>query len=97
VDFSNQGKRAFAFLDDGSVHAERVLLDNRWYNRPVLGPTGGKPVLLGPGDRLEGLSLYLVRDTALPLGPGPHTIQVAFLLEGLEIVSNSVDFEINSR
>ena len=97
VDFRNRGKRAFALLDDGSVHAERILVDNRWYSRPWLGAAEGKPKLFGPGDQLEGLSLRLSGEMSLPLGYGSHTIQVAFLFEGLEIVSNSVDIEILSR
>jgi hypothetical protein len=97
VDFRNRGTRTFGILDDGAIHAERILLDGRWYSRPLLGMTGGKPRMLGPGEHLDGLSLCVSRDMAIPFEPGPHTIQVMFLLEGLEILSNPVDFEIASR
>jgi hypothetical protein len=94
VDFRNQGKRGFAMLDDGSVHAERVLVDGRWYSRPRIGAVGGKPRMLGPGDSLEDLPLSLSQEMAIPLSSGSHTIQVAFLFEGLEVVSNAIDLEI---
>jgi hypothetical protein len=97
VDFRNQGRRAFALLDNGQIHAERICLNGRWYSRPWLGEAGGKPRMLGPGDELDDLSFQVSAEMSLPLGPGLHTVQAAFLFEGVEVVSNLVDFEIASR
>jgi hypothetical protein len=97
VSLRNGGKRSFALLDDGTVHAERILLDGRWYDRPLLGPVEGKFRLLGPGDQIGDMPLSISKEMALPLGSGLHTMQIAFLLEGLEVVSNSVEFEVAPR
>jgi hypothetical protein len=97
VDFRNRGKRVFAMPDDGSLHAQGIVLDGRWYSRPNRSVTEGKLRRLGPEDQLADFSLSLSRDLEIPLDPGSHTIKAVFSLEGLEIVSNPVRIEISSQ
>ena len=92
LDLRNQGKRVFAV--SVPLHPDGIALDGRWYHRPQ--PHGGTAKVrpLGPGAELADLSLNLPQASQLPLGPGRHRIQVAFVFEGIDVRSGPVAIEI---
>lgn len=94
LDLRNRGKRLFAFDASHPVHAERISLDGRWYRRPRPETAAAKVRPLAPGAELADLTLALPQRPRLPLTPGYHAIAVAFVFEGIEVVSNPVNIEI---
>jgi hypothetical protein len=94
LDIRNQGKRLFAFDASQPVRAERVSLDGRWCRQPRPETAAAKVQPLAPGAELADLMLALPRTPRLPLTPGYHAVAVAFMFEGIEVVSNSITIEI---
>jgi len=94
LDLRNRSKRLFAFDVSQPVHAERVSLDGRWFRRPRPETAAAKIRPLAPGDELADLTLALPQRSRLPLKPGYHAIAVAFVFEGIEVVSTPVTIEI---
>lgn len=94
LDLRNQGKRVFAVSDP--IYPDGVSVDGRWHHRPQPSNVGAKVRALGPGAELAGLSLSLPAATQLPLGPGPHRIQVSFVFEGIQVRSGAAAIEIGS-
>lgn len=94
LDLRNQGRRLFAFDASEPVRADRIWLDGRWYRWPDA-PTGAAKVQpFAPDTELADLNLILPRASWLPLTPGYHDVAVAFVFEGLNVVSNRVSIEI---
>jgi len=94
LDIRNGGKRLFAFDAREPIHADRVGLDDRWHRRPRSRTTAAQARPLGPGVELPDLALALPARSGLPLDPGRYHLRVAFVLEGVEVVSNPVAIEI---
>jgi len=94
LDLRNQGKRLFAFDVSEPVQADRIWLDGRWYRWPDTQTATAKVQPFAPDTELADLNLILPRASWLPLTPGYHDIAVAFIFEGLEVVSNRVSIEI---
>ena len=94
LDLRNQGRRLFAFNAAQPIRTDRILWDGRWYRvpRPDTAPAKVRP--LAPGSELTDLTLIVPRMARLPLTPGYHEVAVAFIFEGIEVVSNSVGIEI---
>jgi len=96
LDLRNQGPRLFAFDASEPVHADRVALDGRWYRRPRPETAAVKLRPLAPGAEFADLALSVPQAMRLPLTPGHHDIAAAFVLEGIEVVSNPVEIEISA-
>jgi hypothetical protein len=96
VDLRNGGQRTFAFIGGTQAPVYQVSVDRRWY-RLVNPPVQGKVQALAPGVEIADAPLSLSDSMHLPLKPGRHTIQVSFLFEGLEVVSNPVRIKVLSR
>lgn len=94
LDLRNQGKRVFAFVSSERVPLHRVSLDGRWYRWPSSPVTEGKMWPLAPDVEFPSLSVSLPGPMDLTLTPGRHVIQVTFLFEGVEVVSNPVAIEV---
>ncbi len=94
LDLRNQGRRLFAFNVHEPVCPDRVWLDGRWHHRRRDQAVQAKMHPLAPGGELADLMLTVPAEMGLPLGPGRHTIQVAFDLEDLTVVSNPVEIEV---
>lgn len=95
LDLRNRGKRLFAFDASEPVRADRVSLDGRWYRWPHAQTTAAAKVRpFAPDAELAALTLILPRGSWLPLTPGYHDIAVAFVFEGVEVVSNRVSIGI---
>ncbi|NLH43780.1 MAG: hypothetical protein GX448_18225 [Planctomycetes bacterium] len=94
VDLSNRGSRVFAFIQSEQAPLDRFAIDGRWKPWPSRPPTDGKTLALGPGVEFTELPAVLPADAQSSLTAGPHTIQVAFSFEGIEVVSNPVEIEI---
>ncbi|UCD52142.1 MAG: hypothetical protein JSW27_05795 [Phycisphaerales bacterium] len=94
LDLRNQGKRLFAFDTSEPVRADRIWLDGRWYRWPD-DQTGTAQVQpFAPDTELTDLNLILPQASWLPLTPGYHDVAVAFVFEGLDVVSNRVSIGI---
>ena len=96
LDLRNQGPRLFAFDASEPVHADRVALDGRWYRRRRPETAAVKIRPLAPGAEFADLALRVPQAMRLPLTPGRHDIAVAFVLEGIEVISNPVEIEISA-
>lgn len=94
LDLRNHGQRLFAFNVHEPVHPDRVWLDGRWHHRRRDQAVQAKMHPLAAGGELVDLMLAVPAEMGLPLGPGRHTIQVAFDLEDLAVLSNVVVIEI---
>lgn len=94
LDLRNRGKRLFAFDTAEPVRADRVWLDGRWYRWPHGQSAAAKVRPFAPDTELTDLALILPRAPWLPLTPGFHDIAVAFVFEGVEVISNRVGIEI---
>lgn len=94
LDLRNQARRLFAFNVYEPVCPDRVWLDGRWYQRRRDQAAQAKMHPLASGGELADLMLTVPAEMGLPLGPGRHTIQVAFDLEDLTVVSNPVEIEV---
>jgi len=94
LDLRNEGRRLFAFDISEPVQADRISLDGRWYRWPASQATAAKVRPFAPGTELADLNLILPRTSWLNLTPGYHDIAVAFVFEGVEVVSNRVGIEI---
>ncbi len=93
-DLRNQGRRLFAFNVHEPVRPDRVWLDGRWHRRRADEAAQAKMRPLAPGAELTDLTLGLPAEMGLALESGRHTIQVAFDLEDLTVVSNPVEIEV---
>jgi hypothetical protein len=94
VDLRNTGQRIFAFRMAEQPPLDRIAINGRWYRWQE--PTGGGTRMwpLAPGVEFSDLSVALPQSLHSSLSPGRHRIQVAFVLEGVEVVSNVVMIEI---
>jgi hypothetical protein len=96
LDIRNQGPRLFAFDAREPIHADRIGLNDRWHRRPRPGTTAAQVRPLGPGVEMTDLAVALPTGSGLPPGPGHYDLRVAFVLEGVEVVSNPVAIEITA-
>jgi hypothetical protein len=94
IDLRNRGARIFAFVRSSPLPLHAVSVDGRWYRRPDLRATEGTVWPLAPGVEFTDLAISLPNDMHVPLASGHHLVQVAFLFEGVEVVSNLVAIEI---
>jgi hypothetical protein len=94
LDLRNQGKRLFAFDASEPIHADRIELDGRWYRWPPAQAVTAKVKPFAPGTQLTDLNLILPRASWLDLAPGYHDVAVAFVFEGIEVISNRVSITI---
>jgi hypothetical protein len=95
LDLRNGGERLFAFDTSKPVRADRISLDGRWYRWPHAQTTAAAKVRpFAPDTEMADLTLILPQAPWLPLSRGYHDIAVAFVFEGVEVVSNRVSIEI---
>ncbi|HPC94620.1 MAG TPA: hypothetical protein PLU87_06750 [Sedimentisphaerales bacterium] len=94
LDLRNQGRRLFAFNTSEPICPDRVWLDGRWYRRRADEAAVAKIRPLTPGEEMADLMVSMPVEMGLPLAPGRHTIQVAFDIEDLTVVSNPVEIEV---
>jgi len=94
LDLRNQGRRLFAFNVREPICPDRVWLDGRWHRRRADEAAQAKMRPLAPAAELTDLTLRLPPEMGLALEPGRHTIQVAFDIEDLTVVSNPVEIEV---
>lgn len=94
VDLRNRGSRIFAFATCNAVPSYRVILNGRDY--PVSNPPTTEATIkpLAPGGEFSNLPISLPPRVHTSLASGPHTIQIGFSFEGVEVVSNPVGIEI---
>ncbi len=95
IDLRNESKRIFP-LACAPLWPYRILIDDQWRRWPSSGPTGTKIMPFGPGAEFMDLMVNLPKETARLLTKGRHVIKIAFLFEGIEVVSNAVEIEILS-
>jgi hypothetical protein len=93
VDLRNEGQRVFALAVE-PLQPQRVAIDRRWQPWSVDAATGRKMAPLSPGGEFTDLSLVLPPETLPRLTSGLHRVEVAFVFEGIEVPSNSVEIEI---
>jgi len=96
VDLRNHGTRIFAFTRSADVPLHEFSVDGRWYRWPTPPATACRVWPLAPTVEFPDLPVTLPRRICGPLLPGRHTIQVAFLLEGVEVVSDPVGIEVTA-
>jgi hypothetical protein len=94
ADLRNQGGRVFAFLQGQQAPLDRFAIDGCWHPWPARPSVAARTLALGPGVEFPDLPATFPPNAQSYLTPGPHTIQVAFLFEGIEVVSNPVEIEI---
>ncbi len=94
LDLRNQGKRLFAVDVAQPLWPQRVAVDGIWYRLPDSRRTVAKVRPLSPGDEWTDLALTIPGAGALPLTSGYHSLAVALVLEGVEVVSSPVTVEI---
>ena len=94
VDLRHRGKRIFAFDASASLPLRRVVVDRREYAAPSPGPGQGRLSPLEPGTELTNQPISLPQSVYVSLASGPHTIQVVFAFEDVEVVSNRVSIEV---
>lgn len=95
-DLRNRGSRLFAFDIREPIGPSRISVDGRWFHRRRDETNQAKMRPLAPNAEFTDLMLSVPSEMELPLGPGRHTIQVAFDLEDLTVVSNPVEIEITT-
>jgi hypothetical protein len=93
IDLRNRSERVFALACE-PLRPDRISIDGQWRRWPDSGPEGTKMLPFGSGAELVDMVLSLPRETIRLLAKGRHVIRIAFLFEGIEIVSNSVEIEI---
>jgi hypothetical protein len=93
VDLRNRSKRIFALTCE-PLRPAGVSIDGQWRRWPDSGPEGARILPFGAGAERADLVLSLPRETACLLTNGRHIIRIAFLFEGIKVVSNSVEIEI---
>jgi len=96
-DLRNRGKRTFAFWPAQKHQLARIEFDGRWYRWPEPVRIDSQVWPLPPGRRYEGVSLSLHKAFGIRPGPGKHIVRIAFVLEGVLVVSNPVGIEITGR
>ncbi len=96
VDLQNHGMRIFAFTRSPDVPLHEFSVDGRWYRCPAPAPAPCRVWPLAPKVEFPDLPVTLPQAVCGPLPPGRHTIQVAFVLEGIEVVSNPVGIEVTA-
>lgn len=94
IDLRNRGGRIFAFRSGGPAPLSEYSIDGRWRPWPASSPAAGKVRPLGPGAEITDMPATLPPEARAVLTPGPHTIRLAFSLEGVAVVSNPVEIEI---
>ncbi len=90
ADIRNQGKRSFAFLPDHGQQLSRVQFDGKWYRWPTPVAVDSPVWELSPGARFNDIIITLHERLNIDVTPGRHIIRVAFLFEGIPVVSNPV-------
>jgi hypothetical protein len=94
IDVRNRGQRIFAFPAADEAPVDRIAIDGRWHRWPRPAGKGVKMWPLAPGVEFNGLSATLPEALRSSLGPGRHIVQVAFVFEGVEVLSNAVTIEL---
>jgi len=96
LDLRNQGTRIFAFVRSPDVPLHEFSVDGRWYRCPNHAPTACRVWPLAPKVEFPDLPVSLPQAICGPLPAGRHTIQVAFALEGVDVISNPVGIEVTT-
>jgi hypothetical protein len=96
VDLRNQGTRIFAFPRSQDIPLHRFCVDGRWYRWPTSAATETRVWPLAPKVEFPDLPVTLPQTVCGPLRSGRHTIQVAFVLEGIEVISDPVGIEVTT-
>ena len=94
VDLRHRGERIFALAASASLPLDRVVVDGREYPAPRPLSIEGRISPLTPGMELTNQPISLPRSVYASLGSGPHTIQIVFAFEDVEVVSHRVAIEV---
>jgi hypothetical protein len=94
IDVRNRGQRIFAFPAADDAPLDRIAIDGRWHRWLRPAGEGVKMWPLAPGVEFNGLSATLPETLRSSLSPGRHMVQVAFVFEGVEVLSNVVTIEL---
>ncbi|MBN2131427.1 MAG: hypothetical protein JW741_18140 [Sedimentisphaerales bacterium] len=94
VDLRHRGKRIFAFDASEPLPLRRVVVDGREYPASSPPASQGRLSPLAPGMELTNQPVSLPRSVYASLATGPHTIQIVFAFEDVEVVSNRVAIEV---
>ena len=92
VDLRNHGKRIFAFRSAGQISVHEFTVDGRRHRLADPPAAQFRIWPLAPG--VEFLDLAVCLPEEVPVSSGRHEVQVSFLLEGIEVVSNAAGIEI---
>ncbi len=96
LDLRNHGTRIFAFTRSPDVPLHGFSVDGHWYRWPTPAPAPCRVWPLAPKVEFPDLSVTLPQAICGPLPTGRHTIQVAFVFEGVEVVSNPTGIEVTA-
>ena len=94
VDLRHHGKRIFALAASGALPLDRVVVDDREYPAPSRPLVERRLSPLAPGMELTNQPISLPRSVYASLAAGPHTVQIVFAFEDVEVVSNRVAIEV---
>ncbi|MBN2139345.1 MAG: hypothetical protein JW720_16195 [Sedimentisphaerales bacterium] len=93
-DLRNRGRRTFAFWPRQKVELAEIEFDGKWYRWPRDVKTEGQVWKLGPGSQYYAVTIELDRQFGIDIRPGRHTVRLAYVLEGVRVVSNPVAIRI---
>jgi hypothetical protein len=94
INVRNRGQRIFAFPVGDDAPLDRIAINGRWYRWPRPAGEGMKMWPLAPGVEFKSLSATLPETLRSSISTGRHTVQVAFVFEGVEVLSNVVIIEL---
>ena len=93
-DLRNVGKRTFAFWPAHKVELAEIEFDGKWHRWPSDVKTDSQVWPLGPGSQYKAVSIELDERFKIDTKPGKHIVRIAYVLEGVRVVSNPVGIEI---
>jgi len=94
IDIKNNGRRMFAFPPSHIQQICRIQFDGKWYHWPNPIMIDGSLWPLAPGVQFDDIPIALHEQFGIKITPGRHIIHVAFSLEGVQVVSNSVSIKV---
>ena len=93
IDIRNRGKRTFALTPAHMQQLCHVQFDGAWHRWPSPVVIDSPVWELRPGAELDDVTVTLHEQLKIGVTPGRHIVRVAFIFEGVRIVSNAVGIE----
>jgi hypothetical protein len=93
-DLRNDGKRTFAFWPAQKTQLCEIEFDGKWRRWPDAVMIDSQVWPLAPGAQYNAVTIELDKRFGIKLAPGRHILRIAFTLEGVRVVSNSVGIKI---